>query len=476
LLNQEALKDVKILVVDDDEALGWTMQRELSRRGSDTQIASSSKQAVQLFHSFQPDLVISDIRLPDGNGMELLKEWRSESPQTPIILATAHADVDSAVKAFRLGVFDYLQKPFQLDDLLAAVTRAAEVAHLRQKLRQFEENEAVREPLVMVGSSQSMLALRNSLNLIARSRTSTALIYGETGTGKELAARALHEWSTSAEHPFIEINCASIPENLLESELFGYEKGAFTDARSRKFGLFEVAKKGTIFLDEIGEMPPKLQAKLLRVLEHRRFKRLGGTKDILFEARVVAATNRNIKEQLRSGDFRLDLYYRLSAISLSIPPLRDRLEDTRELATFLMTKIASELCVTVPTLSGEALEKLRSHDWPGNIRELRNVLTKTMVMSQPKHIEACHIEIEQLSNTAQVNHFFDVNQSIKRQGASTTFELPDSGISLDAFEQDLLVQALNKSKQNQSKAADLLGITRHTLRYRMEKFGLTRNI
>jgi DNA-binding NtrC family response regulator len=305
------------------------------------------------------------------------------------------------------------------------------------------------------------------------------LILGESGTGKELAARAIHEWSERANSPFVEINCASIPESLLESELFGYEKGAFTDARDRKLGLFELAQNGTIFLDEIGEMPMKLQTKLLRALEYRRFKRLGGTKDISFSARIVAATNRNLLEEIQSKNFRSDLYYRLSALPVYLPPLRERMEDLDALADFFVQRVAGELGAETPRLTAAAREKLRSHAWPGNMRELKNVLERAIVFYGTPELESQQIELDTYiepnpTPSVQAQSPITINgaQSRPNLSAQHPMILPEKGINLEDLERDLLLQAMEQTHNNQTKAADLLGISRHTFRYRLEKHGI----
>ncbi len=476
---QAMLQDTKIFVVDDEDILAWSLETEFRSLGAEVMRAGSVRQALERFPAFGADVAITDIRLPDGNGLELVKKWRKDNPELPIILITAHGAVDSAITALRLGAFDYLQKPFDLKDLTAAVKRAAEVAHLRQKVSRLEGSERSGDPVQIIGNADETKLMREQLLRVAQSRANTALITGESGTGKELAAHALHEWGDRAGQPFVEINCASIPENLLESELFGYERGAFTDARERKLGLFEMAKAGTIFLDEIGEMPQKLQAKLLRALESRRFKRLGGTKDIEFSARIVAATNRNLLSEVAAGRFRGDLYYRIGALPVKLPPLRDRLDDIPELVKFFIEDIARELGVTAPKLGESALRILRQHSWPGNIRELRNVLQRAIVFKQPATLTGEHIEIESIPVCAPGQIFQDDYASpIAAQGSrvslntSSAFSLPPTGVNLEDLERSLLTQALQRSHHNQTKAASLLGITRHTLRYRLEKHGL----
>lgn len=477
-LPKQAYTGSKILVIDDEEMLAWSIETELKANGAEVLSCGSLRSALECFPSFHPDLVICDLRLPDGSGMELMKKWHQDRPDMPFILITAHGAVESAIDALRFGAFDYLQKPFNLKSLAATVNRAAEISSLRQKVKQLTGRVTVREPLQIIGQSPAMQKTQLHLQRVAHSNANTVLIMGESGTGKELAARAVHDWSKSKDMPFIEINCASIPENLLESELFGYEKGAFTDARERKLGLFEMAQNGTIFLDEIGELPIKLQTKLLRALESRRFTRLGGTKEVSFSARIVAATNRKLLEEVAAGHFRNDLYYRLSALPVHLPPLRDRMEDLTLLTDFFLHKLCGELEMKVPSLTESAKRKLNSHPWPGNLRELRNVLERSLVFNQPESIDENDIELDATpvltaieSQDIKPQAFINL-LSVPEDKGGHLLRLPKDGIDLEDLERDLLTQALDRARNNQTKAAELLGITRHTLRYRLEKYDL----
>jgi len=521
------LKNIRALVVDDEDLLAWSIDTELTSLGAEILRAGSVREALERLPGFAPDLVITDLRLPDGNGLELMKKWRFERPDMPIILITAHGAIDSAITALRLGAFDYLQKPFDMKDLIAAVHRAAEAAKLRQRVSSLSGYEARIPDVEIIGQTPAMQELRDQLLRLARSKANTALILGDSGTGKELAARAIHQWSERRSQPFVEINCASIPETLLESELFGYEKGAFTDARERKLGLFEVARGGSILLDELGEMPAKMQAKLLRVLEYRRFKRLGGTKDLEFTGRIIAATNRNLLAEVEAGRFRADLYYRLSALPVQLPLLRDRLGDLAQLTQFFLSQLSVELGIKTPTISAPALAYLRLHSWPGNVRELKNVLQRALVFHEPDVLEPRHIKIDTLrppspataTNPMIPTHNIGAAPSpvavdqgvpfpvpVHEDAAQDTlpawqpdpspsmtppspgpltatalplpgeYYLPSAGINLEDLERSLLQQALDRARNNQTRAAQLLGITRHTLRYRLEKHGLAEQI
>ncbi len=488
------LSEVKVLVVDDEDILAWSIDTELKSLGAEVVRAGTVREAILKFQQFSPDVAICDLRLPDGNGLELLKKWHMDQPDMPVILITAHGAVDSAITALRHGAFDYLQKPFDMKDLIVSVRRASEMSKLRQKVTSMTGKEASSTEVNIIGETPVMHDLKMILNKIAKSKSNTALILGESGTGKELAARAVHEWSSRVGQPFVEINCASIPETLLESELFGYEKGAFTDARDRKLGLFEIAKNGSIFLDEIGEMPHKLQSKLLRALEYRRFKRLGGTKDIEFTGRIIAATNRNLLEEVAAKRFRADLYYRLNVLPVSMPSLVDRVDDIEPLADFFLKSLCIELGLKLPKISPRTVDILKAHPWPGNVRELRNVLQRALVFHEPEVIEPRHIELDDTSFLTHSEHAkphsnghmgyngHDMHQEPSWSGndqrqtltsdRNGEFKLPAEGINLDDLEKSLLVQALETSRNNQTKAAQLLGISRHTLRYRLEKHGL----
>ncbi len=468
MLPNKPLKNVKILVVDDEDLLAWSIDTELKSLGAETLRTDSLRATLSQFTDFSPDLVILDLRLADGDGMELLRKWNKENKDMPVILITAHGAIDSAITALRYGAFDYLQKPFEMKNLLVSVKRAAELSLLRQKVSSFKGVEKLPSKIEIIGSHGTTKNLRKNLERIARSKADTVLVYGESGTGKELAARAIHYWSDRSTHPLVEINCASIPENLLESELFGHEKGAFTDAQEKKLGLFEITKKGTVFLDEIGELPLNLQAKLLRVLEYRKFRRLGGTRDLEFSARIVAATNKDLLYEAQQKRFRPDLYYRLDVLSIDLPTLRERTDDLPELVDYFLQMLSRDLGIKQPTVSRGCLAKLAQHTWPGNIRELKNVLQRALILHEPDQLSAEHIEIR----TPPTKKITD-NPALNPTGDHEhIFPLPSQGISLEEVEKGFLAQALDKTHNSRTKAAELLGISRHTLRYRMEKYGM----
>ena len=461
---------MRIFLVDDEDILAWSIEKELTSKGAEVRRTSTLREALTEFPSFLPDITITDLSLPDGNGLELLKKWQQEYPNVPNILITAHAAIDSAIDALRYGAFDYLRKPFKMEDFSAVLIRAAEISKLREKVSRLQGPLKGKTKIDIIGSSPALETMKNHLRKIAKSKVDTILVQGESGAGKELAARALHYWSAAANRPFVEINCASIPETLLESELFGFEKGAFTDARERKLGLFEMAREGTIFLDEIGEMPLKLQAKLLRVLEYRRFKRLGGVRDIEFSARIVAATNRNLLQEVAAKNFREDLFYRLNIVDVKVPALREHPTDMEELVDFFLDQLCAKLEIAKPNVTPATIAHLQNHQWPGNIRELRNLLQKALVLHEPKTLLKEHLEFALVPSRMEAQIMPTTGEP--SPGAQRSFSLTKAGISLDNVEKDFLEQALDLSGNNQTKAAELLGVSRHTLRYRLEKHGL----
>lgn len=456
----------KVLLVDGDELLLRTMGEELRFCGSEVLSCGSLQEAREGFTSLNPDLVVCAGGLPDGRAESLLNTWHSQKPDLLFLIIG-----DYSPEALRFEAFDHLRKPFDLKDLKVSVGRALEMCQLKKKLRILKGRAATRDPIRIIGESEAMVRARKQLEQVCQSRAGTILIIGESGTGKELAARAIHDWSDRKEMPFIEIDCASMSERNFEIELFGCEKGFLAGERTPQFGLFDLAQNGTIFLDEIAEMPLKMQSKLLRVVELRRFMRFGGSKEIVLDARIVAATNRNLLDEITLGNFRRDLYYRLSALPIVLPPLRERLDDLDLLIDFFVEKLSKELLHTVPKVAASARKKLRNHWWPGNLRELRNVLERAIVFSQAGEIAGENIEID---NPASIQKL--ATQKVQDHSEiKTLFTLPDHGIDLEDLERDLLVQALRRSANNQTRAAELLGISRHTLRYRLEKYGLVNN-
>jgi two-component system response regulator AtoC len=445
-----------ILVVDDEALIRWSLSERLKLEGFEVLEAETGADALEKLPE-GIDLVLLDYKLPDTDGVSVLRKIKEFDQDILVILLTAYASVETAVEAMKLGAFHFANKPFNLDEVVATVERALETTRLRREVRQYRTSAARPYSLQsIVGASPSMAALRQLVARVATSPASTVLLTGESGTGKDLLAKVIHYSSTRASRPFMNITCSALPEQLLESELFGHERGAFTDARLQKRGLLETADGGTVFLDEIGEMVPALQAKLLRVLEEKAFKRVGGAQDIRVDVRVVAATNRNLEEEVAKGRFRSDLYYRLNVLPISIPPLRAHAEDVPMLVEYFIDSFNAEFRKRVVGSSPAAYMLLEQYGWPGNVRELRNVVERAMLLSDAERLEAK--DFAALTTTT---------------AASEDFELPAKGVDLEQLERSLVIQALKRAGGNQTKAATLLGLNRDQIRYRIEKFGLT---
>ena len=445
-----------VLIVDDEDLIRWSLRERLRGDGYDILEAGTGRAALEQFKE-GVDLVLLDYRLPDMDGLAILRELKKVDPDILVILLTSLVSVEAAVEAMKLGAFHFANKPFNLDDVSGMVARALETTRLRREVKQLRENEARPYSLrAIVGESSTMESLRQMVAKVAASPASTVLLTGESGTGKDLVAKTIHYSSGRALRPFMNITCSALPEQLLESELFGHERGAFTDARMQKRGLLESADGGTVFLDEIGEMVPALQAKLLRFLEEKSFKRVGGAGDIRVDVRVVAATNRNLEEQVAKGGFRGDLYYRLNVLPIRLPALRDHPEDVPALVNYFVDSFNSEFKKRITGVSAAAGTLLKTYGWPGNVRELRNVVERAMLLAEGSQLET---------------HDFGVLQG--GAASSDPFDLPAKGVDLEELERSLVVQALRRAGSNQTKAAALLGLNRDQIRYRVEKFGLS---
>jgi two-component system, NtrC family, response regulator AtoC len=446
-----------ILVVDDEQLIRWSLSTRLIDEGYRVLEAETGAKALEK-HREGVDLVLLDYRLPDSDGVSVLKKIKEADPDTLVILLTAYSNVDTAVEAMKQGAYHYANKPFNLDEIVLLVEKALETTRLRREVRTLRAKQAQPYSLDrIVGESEMMVALRALLKKIAASPASTVLLTGESGTGKDLAAKAIHYASDRAARPFMNITCSALPEALLESELFGHERGAFTGADRLKHGLIESADGGTVFLDEIGEMAAILQAKLLRFLEEKSFKRVGGATDLRVDVRVIAATNRNLEEEVRRGRFRDDLYYRLNVLPAVLPPLRQRPGDIPLLISYFVDIYNAEFKKRVRQVAPPAMERLKAYAWPGNVRELRNAVERAMLLTEGDQLTLEH---------------FPVAGGPSR--LSEGVDLPATGVDLEQLERALVVQALDRSGWNQTKAAALLGLNRDQIRYRIEKFNLER--
>jgi len=450
----------RILVVDDERSMREFLEICFRREGYDVATAADVDSALALLEADDYDVVISDLQMPGRSGLELLHAVRDTSPETAVILITAFATTETAIAAMKEGAYDYVTKPFKVDEIRLVVEKALEKKLLsRENRRLRSELQSQLRQRELVGTSAAMHRVYELVNQVAETRTNV-LVSGESGTGKELVARAIHTRSERRERPFVAINCGAIPENLLESELFGHVKGAFTGAVSGKEGLFETADGGTLFLDEVGELPGALQVKLLRVLQERTIRRVGGTSDRRVDVRILAATNRRLEEEVAAGRFREDLYYRLNVIEITIPPLRERIEDVPMLVQHFVDKYARELGKPIREVRAEALRRLLAYSYPGNVRELENAIERAVALSKDGLIgeEALPPQILQPPEPA------------------TGGRISPTGVDLEElvneYERGLLLEALRRTKGVKKRAAGLLGISFRSFRYRLEKLGL----
>jgi len=447
------MKD-RILIVEDEEKLRRVVELQLKSAGFAVLGAGTAEEGLRL--ADRADLILTDLRLPGMDGLEMIQRIRRLDAQIPVVVMTAFGTVENAVEAMKAGALDFLPKPFSMDHLMAVVNKSLEMRSLRNENRQLREELGRKYAFEnIIGRSEAMQEIFATIERVAPTQA-TVLLAGESGTGKDLIARAIHYHSERRERPFIKINCTTIPENLMESELFGYEKGAFTGANSPKPGKFEQADTGTVFLDEIGDVPPNIQVKLLRVLQEREFERLGSNKVRQIDVRVIAATNADLRAALENGEFREDLYYRLNVVPIDMPPLRQRRGDIPALAEHFLRRYAPELNPKVTAISEEAAAVLRAHHWPGNVRELENVIERSLVLTTGERLEAADIKL-------------DGGSRGKPEGGEAV--LPE-GLTLEEHEQQLIRTALEKANGNKSQAARLLGLTRNALRYRLSQMGM----
>jgi two-component system, NtrC family, response regulator AtoC len=452
----------RILVVDDEKLIRWSVAERLQRDGYEVLSAESGEQALDIVAATPPDLMLLDVKLPGIDGVQTLQKALSLHPELAVLMMSAHSTVDVAVEAMKRGAIDFLVKPFPLQQLDAAVERALANARTRRQIATLASDKRGASALeAIVGGSAMMEQVRSMISRLASSDTTTVLIEGESGAGKEVVARAIHLQSARAERPILQVNCAALPEHLLESELFGHERGAFTDAHTQKRGLFESAEGGSVMLDEIGDLPPGGQAKLLRLLENKTFRRVGGVQELRADVRVIAATNVNLEERVSEGRFRADLFFRLNVVRIVVPPLRDHLEDVPTLAAHFIVRFNHEMKRQVKGIAPAAMEMLKAYHWPGNVRELRNVVERAFIL----HAGADEIRPEHLTPELR-------RAAPQKRPEKIVPDVTEDGLVLEDVERKLIAEAMERASGNQSKAARLLGVSRDTLRYRLKKHGM----
>jgi len=457
------MQDRRLLIVDDEDVLRTSLEINFKSGGFNVKTAASGESVMELVHGFSPMVILLDLRLPCMDGISVLKQIGKANLDINVIIMTAYGDTQTTVEAVKCGAYNFINKPFELEELEALVHNAFENIELKREVDYLRYRQKKLEKYGdIVGKSRAMQEIYSQIDRIAETRDTTVLIRGESGTGKELVAGAIHHKSTRHSHPFMEINCASLPETLLESELFGHEKGAFTDARAMKKGLFELADTGTLFLDEIGELPLSIQVKLLGFLEKKQFKRLGGARDIKVDVRIVTATNRNLEQAIIQGLFREDLYYRLNVVSLFIPPLRERRSDIPLLAAYFLEQFCKEMGKRKRVFSREALDLLAGHPWRGNVRELKNVVERAVIFARHSTLGPGSLGSE----------FSRSGLGVSTPGTGPSAPLGEEDTLSQALaqkEMDLITTALEKTDHNKTKASKILGISRFALNRRLQR-------
>ncbi len=454
------MRQHKILVVDDEHLIRWSLEQNLKKQGYEVMTAASGEDALKLLKEETPDLMLLDIQLPGIDGLTVLERVKDLEEDVIVIMVTALGVLETAVKAMRMGAYDYINKPFNLDELAIVIKKALETGELKREVAHLRSEQSRKYGARnIIGRSRHMQNVLSMVEKVAKSEASTILIQGESGTGKELIAKAIHYESNRVDRPFMAINCAAVPEALLESELMGHERGAFTDAKVQKKGLFEIADGGTVFLDEIGDMELGMQAKLLRVLEERSFRRVGGTKDIQVDVRIVSATNKDLLQAIEEKTFRADLYYRIQVIPIFLPPLRERRDDIMPLVEHFISHFNREFGKSVKGVSKMAEKFLTEYSWPGNIRELKNILERAIILENEETLLLEHLPQELVSKASGPGI------------GPLSLQLPPEGVDIEDVERELIRQALETSEGNQSKAAKKLNLGIDAFRYRMKKFG-----
>ncbi|MFQ5648810.1 MAG: sigma-54-dependent transcriptional regulator [bacterium] len=455
------MSKANILIIEDNEDLCQTLADVLRKEGNKVRTAYTGEHGLSILEKDIIDLVLLDIKLPDMNGLSILAGVKDKDPDILVIMITATTDARPAVDAMKKGAYDYLMKPFELDQLKLVVAKALETHHLKKEVSRLKSQHKDQFPdNDLFGDSKPMRELKKLIKIVAGTPKTSVLIQGESGTGKELVANAVHNWSSRSDKPLIKINCSAIPENLLESELFGHERGAFTDAKNLKKGIFEMANNGTIFLDEISSMQMSIQPKFLRVLETQSFRRIGGTSDIQIDVRIIAATNRNLEDCVEQQAFREDLYYRLKVMVLNIPTLRERTEDVIPLALLFIGRNNKEFGKEIKGIARDAAEKMVKYRWPGNVRELKNVIERAVILCNEHELQSDHLPLE-------------LQHGISKLGTSNEFaSLTGDADSLEEMERRHILNVLKKYNGNKSKTARMLNISRSTLREKMKNYGI----
>ncbi|HXT62571.1 MAG TPA: sigma-54 dependent transcriptional regulator [Pyrinomonadaceae bacterium] len=461
---KQILKKLKVLVVDDEKMIRWSLGEALRGWGFEPVEAETAGAALTAFDAESPAAILLDINLPDASGIDVLRRIRQRQSDAVVIMITANVLVDETIAALRGGAYDFIGKPINLEELHVALRNGIEAGRLRKEVNLLRRERAQQFSFdQIIGNSPAMREMLTIARKVAESEVSSVLLQGPSGTGKDLVAKAIHYQSHRGDGPFVAINCAALPGTLIESELFGYEKGAFTDAKARKEGLFEQAEGGTLFLDEIGELELSLQAKLLRVLEEGAFRRVGGLRDIPFDARIIAASNRDLKAESEANRFRLDLYYRLSVIQIDIPSLHERGEDVLLLTQYYIDAFSKRLRKRIEGIEPEVAAAFRRYEWPGNVRELRNVIERALILEDEDVITMKYIP-RPVADGAR-----SFSGDARGAASGSQFRLPSEGVALEDVEMSLVRQAIERSGGNQTKAAELLGISRDQLRYRLKK-------
>jgi len=468
----------KILVVDDERLVRWSLRQKCEEWGYQVMEAEAGEPGLKLAQHESPDLVLLDVRLPDISGLQVLEQLKKSGDARAVIMITADPQLEDVKVALKLGAYDFVGKPLDFDELHVTIKNALETSKLRSEVKslrgEVRRGAGYHE---IVSSSPKMTELMNFVRKVASSEATTILIQGESGTGKDLIAKAIHYESTRQERPFVAINCSAIPETLMEAELFGHEKGAFTDAKQMKKGLFEMADGGTLFLDEIGELSPLLQAKLLRVLEDQVIRRVGGVRDMQVNVRVIAASNRDLEKAVREGHFRQDLYYRLAIIAIFIPALRERKEDILPLVSFFIERYNQRFRKSVRGITDETRRLLQQHNWPGNVRELKNSIERAMILEDEPLLRPVYLPFAVSETNAGLTAFertaaHDNGQALSNGRFLPRLYIPEGGTSLEEVERAMVELAMKQANNKQTHAAKLLDISRDALRYKLKKFGL----